>query len=80
MYSRCQRCQLPRSRPLHKKVHGIDLPHGESALLYSVGFVLATGFLHLIGIVIGLICRWALENGELVMEAVGHSGNGRCNS
>jgi urease accessory protein len=42
----------------HGHAHGTELPKGESALLYSLGFVLATGFLHLVGITIGVIYRW----------------------
>ncbi len=42
----------------HGHAHGAELPPGENALLYSLGFVLATGFLHVTGITIGLIHRW----------------------
>jgi urease accessory protein len=42
----------------HGHAHGTELPKGESALLYSLGFVLATGFLHLVGVTIGVIYRW----------------------
>jgi urease accessory protein len=42
----------------HGYAHETELPPGESALLYSLGFVLATGFLHLVGIAIGVIHRW----------------------
>jgi urease accessory protein len=59
----------------HGYAHGMELPHGES-LLYSVGFVLATGFLHLIGIAMGLIYRSMLENRECVTAATGRSGTG----
>ena len=31
---------------------------GESGLLYSIGFVMATGCLHAVGISIGLVHRW----------------------
>ena len=30
----------------------------ENAMLYSIGFVIATGLLHATGIAIGLIHRW----------------------
>jgi urease accessory protein len=49
----------------HGYAHGTELPKGESALLYSLGFVLATGFLHLVGITIGLIHRWRWGKGAL---------------
>jgi urease accessory protein len=42
----------------HGYAHGSELPAGESGLLYSIGFVVATGCLHGIGISIGLIHRW----------------------
>lgn len=42
----------------HGYAHGAELPPGQSALLYSMGFVIATGCLHAIGITIGLIHRW----------------------
>jgi urease accessory protein len=39
----------------HGHAHGTELPPGESALLYSTGFVMATGCLHGVGIAIGLV-------------------------
>lgn len=42
----------------HGHAHGTELPPGQSGLLYSMGFVIATGVLHGIGITIGLIHRW----------------------
>ena len=42
----------------HGYAHGAELPPGQNALLYSLGFVLATGMLHAIGIAIGLVHRW----------------------
>ena len=41
----------------HGHAHGTELPPGESALLYSMGFVIATGCLHAIGIGIGIVHR-----------------------
>ena len=49
----------------HGHAHGTELPDGESALLYSLGFVVATGFLHLVGITIGLIHQWSWGKGAL---------------
>jgi urease accessory protein len=43
----------------HGHAHGTELPAGQSGLLYSVGFVIATGCLHATGIAVGLIHRWA---------------------
>ena len=42
----------------HGHAHGTELPEGQSGLLYSMGFVIATGCLHGVGIGIGLIHRW----------------------
>jgi hydrogenase/urease accessory protein HupE len=42
----------------HGHAHGTELPAGQSALLYSVGFVMATGCLHALGIGIGTIHRF----------------------
>jgi urease accessory protein len=41
----------------HGHAHGTELPPGQSALLYSMGFVLATGCLHAAGIGIGEVRR-----------------------
>lgn len=42
----------------HGHAHGRELPEGASALLYSLGFVVATGLLHSAGIVLGAARRW----------------------
>jgi urease accessory protein len=42
----------------HGHAHGTELPAGQSALLYSMGFVIATGCLHGLGIAIGTLHRW----------------------
>ena len=42
----------------HGHAHGTELPAGQSALLYSMGFVIATGCLHALGIAIGTLHRW----------------------
>jgi urease accessory protein len=42
----------------HGHAHGTELPAGANGLLYSIGFVVATGLLHLAGIGIGSIHRW----------------------
>jgi urease accessory protein len=41
----------------HGHAHGTELPAGQSALLYSIGFVIATGGLHALGIGIGTVHR-----------------------
>jgi urease accessory protein len=53
----------------HGHAHGTELPAGESGLLYSVGFVVATGSLHATGISIGLIHRWRW--GRIALRAAG---------
>ena len=42
----------------HGHAHGTELPPGQSAILYSMGFVIATGCLHALGIGIGTVYRW----------------------
>jgi urease accessory protein len=42
----------------HGHAHGTELPEAANPLAYSLGFVLATGLLHLGGIVFGLVVRW----------------------
>lgn len=42
----------------HGHAHGRELPEGTSALLYSLGFVIATGLLHAVGILLGAVYRW----------------------
>jgi urease accessory protein len=42
----------------HGHAHGTELPPGQSGLLYSIGFVIATGCLHGIGIAIGVVHKW----------------------
>ena len=53
----------------HGHAHGTELPAGQSGLLYSMGFVIATGCLHAIGITIGLIYRWSA--GKIALRAAG---------
>lgn len=42
----------------HGHAHGTELPPGQSGLLYSMGFVIATGCLHAVGITMGAVHRW----------------------
>ncbi len=53
----------------HGHAHGTELPPGQSALLYSMGFVVATGGLHAIGIGVGVIQRWPW--GQRLLRAAG---------
>jgi len=53
----------------HGYAHGAELPPGQSGLTYSIGFVIATGCLHGVGITIGLIHRWPA--GRVALRAAG---------
>jgi urease accessory protein len=53
----------------HGHAHGRELPDGTSALLYSLGFVVATGLLHAVGILLGVAHRWAA--GRMAVRAAG---------
>ena len=53
----------------HGYAHGVELPPGQGALSYSLGFVLATGLLHAAGVVVGLVHRWPW--GRLGLRAAG---------
>ena len=55
----------------HGYAHGTELPAGESGLLYSMGFVFATGCLHGVGITIGTIHRWTWGQKVLRMAGAG---------
>ncbi len=53
----------------HGHAHGTELPPGQSGLLYSLGFVVATGCLHAIGIAAGAAHRW--PTGKLMLRIAG---------
>jgi len=53
----------------HGHAHGTELEAGQNAMLYSLGFVIATGMLHAVGIGIGLIHRWDL--GRILLRGTG---------
>jgi len=53
----------------HGYAHGTELPPGQSAVLYSMGFVIATGCLHALGIGIGAVHRWTW--GQKLVRAAG---------
>ncbi len=53
----------------HGHAHGVELPNAANPAAYGVGFVSATGLLHLCGIVIGAALRWPL--GERLVRGVG---------
>ena len=53
----------------HGHAHGAELPEGQSGLLYSIGFVVATGTLHATGIGLGLMHKWT--SGRLALRVAG---------
>jgi len=53
----------------HGYAHGRELPQAADPLAYAVGFMVATGLLHVCGILIGLLVRWPL--GEQAVRACG---------
>jgi urease accessory protein len=53
----------------HGNAHGTELPPGANGILYSIGFVVATGMLHATGIGMGLVHRWPA--GRRALRAAG---------
>ncbi len=53
----------------HGYSHGVELPHTANPFTYAAGFVIATGFLHLTGISIGLLTYWSW--GRVTVRALG---------
>ncbi len=53
----------------HGHAHGTELPDAANPLAYSLGFVIATGLLHLSGIAFGLLVRWPA--GKFAVQAGG---------
>ena len=53
----------------HGHAHGAELPGSANPLAYGIGFVVATGLLHLCGIVIGTLTRWPV--GARVVQGLG---------
>jgi urease accessory protein len=53
----------------HGYSHGVELPEAAQPLAYSLGFVVATGLLHLIGIGFGSLIKWPV--GRIAVRAGG---------
>lgn len=53
----------------HGYAHGVELPQAANAVTYAVGFVVATGLLHVGGIAVGLMIRWPW--GRIAVRACG---------
>jgi len=60
----------------HGHAHGTELPDAANPIAYAIGFVLATGLLHLLGIAFGFLTRiphgqWAVRAAGVAVAAVG---------
>ncbi len=53
----------------HGHAHGTELPNAANPITYAVGFVIATGLLHLSGIAFGLLVRYPW--GKILVRAGG---------
>ena len=53
----------------HGHAHGTELPEAANPIAYAVGFVIATGLLHLAGILLGTLMK--SDAGRLVVRAGG---------
>lgn len=53
----------------HGHAHGTELPSAANPVTYAVGFVIATGLLHLAGILFGELSRW--KAGRFAVQAGG---------
>jgi urease accessory protein len=53
----------------HGHAHGTELPDGANALGYALGFVIATGLLHLAGIAFGMLTQHPA--GRVAVRAAG---------
>jgi urease accessory protein len=53
----------------HGHAHGAELPPSANVVAFSIGFVVATGLLHLAGISFGLLARWPA--GRIAVRAAG---------
>ncbi len=55
---------------MHGHAHGTELPEAAEPLAYGIGFVVSTGLLHVVGIVIGLLNDWR-GAGPAIVRACG---------
>ena len=60
----------------HGHAHGTELPNAANPLIYSLGFVIGTGLLHLAGILIGELKRlpwgdWIVRAGGAIIALIG---------
>lgn len=60
----------------HGHAHGTELPEAVNPIAFSLGFVVATGLLHLCGIAFGELTRWkggtrAVRGGGVLIALIG---------
>ncbi len=60
----------------HGYAHGAELPNATNPLVFSIGFVISTGLLHLAGIAIGELKRlnwgeWIVRGGGAIITVIG---------
>jgi len=53
----------------HGYAHGAEMPDASNAVSYALGFVIATGALHLLGIAFGSLAKWPV--GKAAVRAAG---------
>ena len=53
----------------HGYAHGAEMPEASDAVSYALGFVIATGLLHLCGIAFGSLARWPI--GKIAVQTAG---------
>lgn len=53
----------------HGYAHGAEMPEAASAVSFALGFVIATGLLHLAGILLGSLARW--NAGRIAIRTAG---------
>lgn len=53
----------------HGHAHGTEMPDAANAMSYALGFVIATGSLHLCGIAFGALARW--PSGTVLVRSAG---------
>lgn len=60
----------------HGHAHGTELPDAANPIAYAIGFVIATGLLHLVGILFGTLMgfgigKWIVRAGGAAISLVG---------
>lgn len=53
----------------HGHAHGMELPEAANPYAYAVGFVIGTGLLHVVGILLGGLTK--IPNGNMAIRAAG---------